>query len=114
MPTKPRRTAIYARLSLDRQNGAGIDRKLSDCRALCAEQGWAPIIEYIDDSISASRYSRKPRPAFEAMVGAAQRGEVGRIVVYHLDRLMRRPRDLEPIIDLAERGLVVADVVQGD
>ena len=45
---------------------------------------------------------------------AGDRGDVNRIVVYNLDRLYRRPRELEPIIDLADRGLIVADVDKGD
>jgi hypothetical protein len=48
------------------------------------------------------------------MLSAATSGDVNRIVVYNLDRLYRRPRELEPIIDLADRGLIVADVDKGD
>ena len=72
-----------------------------------------PVKEYVD-RISASRYSTKPRLAYDAMLAAAERGDVSRILVYHLDRLYRRPRELEPIIDLADRGLIVATVEHGD
>jgi site-specific DNA recombinase len=112
--SEPVTTAIYARISLDRQDGAGVERQVADCRVLAAERGWGPVVEYLDNSISASRFSRKPRPAYAEMLEAAQRGDIQRIVCYHLDRLYRQPRELEPIIELADRGLIVADVEKGD
>ncbi len=108
-------TAIYARISLDRQDGAGVSRQLEDCRSLASRNGWKPVSEFVDNDISASRYSRKPRPAYRAMLEAAGSGEVNRVVVYHIDRLYRQPRELEDWIDLADQGRVqVVSAHSGD
>jgi DNA invertase Pin-like site-specific DNA recombinase len=49
------------------------------------------------------------------LLEAIRAGEVSRIVVYHVDRLYRQPRELEELIDLAERGRVeVVSVVSGE
>ena len=93
------RTAIYARISDDRHDGAGVDRQLQDCRALVKSNGWGPAVEFVDNSVSA--YSGKPRPRYLAMLAALRDGSLGRVVVWHLDRLYRQPRELEDIIDLA-------------
>ena len=107
-------TAIYARISLDRQDGAGVDRQLEDCWALVRREGWQPVAEpYVDGSTSA--FSGKHRPRYQALLAAVNAGEVSRIVAWHLDRLYRQPRELEDIIDLADAGRVqVVTVRAGD
>jgi DNA invertase Pin-like site-specific DNA recombinase len=100
-------TAIYARISDDRADRAGVDRQLADCRALCKRKKW-PVDtrhEYVDNSVSASQ-SGKVRPQYRAMMTAIEAGEVNRIVVYMVDRLYRMPRELEDLIDLAIAGKV--------
>lgn len=42
------------------------------------------------------------------MLGRVERGEITGIVVWHTDRMLRQPRDLEKLIDLGSRGLRVA------
>lgn len=100
------RTALYARISEDRQDGAGVARQLADCRALASRKNWAPLVEFVDNDISASAYSRKVRTAYRRMLEGAREGELERIVVYHIDRLYRQPRELEDWIDLADQGRV--------
>src|SRR5438093_8205766 len=78
-------TAIYSRISEDRQDGAGVDRQLKDCRTLVKAHGWGPAREFIDNNVSA--FQKKPRPQYSAMLAAVKAGEVKRIVVYNLDRL---------------------------
>ncbi len=108
-------TAIYARISDDRQDGAGVSRQLEDCRALAKRNAWKPVIEFVDNDFSASRYTHKPRPAYRAMLEAAGSGEVSRVVIYHIDRLYRQPRELEDWIDLADQGRVqVVSAHSGD
>lgn len=106
-------TAIYARISLDRQDGAGVARQLDDCRSLAASEGWETV-EYVDNDISASRFSERPRPAYRAMLEAVRAGTVRRLVCWHTDRLYRQPRELEELLDLAEQThLRVASVQSG-
>jgi DNA invertase Pin-like site-specific DNA recombinase len=68
-------------------------------------------MEYVDRSISA--HSGKKRPQYELMLEAVREGEVDRIVIWHTDRLYRRPRELEDLVDLAEKGRVSIHSVSG-
>lgn len=104
-------TAIYARISLDRQDGAGVARQLDDCRSLAALKGWGAS-EFVDNDISASRFSDRPRPAYRAMLDGVQAGSIRRIVVWHTDRLYRQPRELEELLDLAEQDRLQVVTVQ--
>lgn len=71
---------------------------MADCRALCEREGWPIGAEYVDNDISA--YSGKRRPAFERMLeDLAERRRDG-VVVYHQDRLTRRPAELERFLDV--------------
>jgi site-specific DNA recombinase len=106
-------TAIYARISDDRQDGAGVDRQLEDCRALVKRERWQAMEPFVDGSTSA--FNGKVRPRYEALIAAVKAGEVNRIVVWHIDRLYRQPRELEDVIDLADAGRVqVVTVRAGD
>jgi site-specific DNA recombinase len=107
------KTAIYARISDDRHDGAGVDRQQEDCRALVKREGWEPAVDFVDNSISA--FSGKLRPRYRDLLAAVNAGEINRIVVWHLDRLYRLPRELEDIVDLADAGRVqVVTVRNGD
>ena len=87
--------AIYVRQSLDRDGkGAAVDRQLLACRKLCKEMGWTVSKVFEDNDISAT--SGKRRPAFEALLSSKPE----RIVVWHVDRLVRLSRELERVIDL--------------
>ncbi|MCX4575534.1 recombinase family protein [Streptomyces sp. NBC_01571] len=48
----------------------------------------------MDDNRSAWQRNRK-RPGWDEMPKAMGEGEVRHVVVYHPDRLMRQPKDLE-------------------
>jgi DNA invertase Pin-like site-specific DNA recombinase len=104
--------AIYARISEDRADGAGVDRQLADCRALVKRNGWGKAQEYTDNNFSA--FSGKVRPAYAQMLEATKAGIIGRIVVYNIDRLYRQPKELEVLIDLADRGQLSVVTCQGD
>src|ERR1700674_1749293 len=67
--------AIYARISEDRADGAGVDRQLADCRALVKRNGWGKAQEYTDNNISA--FSGKVRPAYAQMLEAIRAGIIG-------------------------------------
>jgi len=104
--------AIYARISEDRADGAGVDRQLADCRVLVKRNGWGKAQEYTDNNISA--FSGKVRPAYAQMLEAIKAGIIGRIVVYNIDRLYRQPRELEVLIELADKGQLSVVTCQGD
>ena len=109
-------TIIYGRLS-DDPNGqaeAVTERQIPDCERKCSDEGWPVWKVLIDNDISASRYTRKDRPAYAEALEAIRSGKVVRIVAWHLDRLYRRPKELEELIDLADSGAVTISTLQGD
>lgn len=90
----PTAAAIYARMSSDPgETRAGVDRQVEDCRALADRLGWAVAGTYVDNDLSA--FSGKPRPEYERMLTDLSDGLVDAVIVYNIDRLTRRPAELE-------------------
>jgi len=104
------RAGIYLRISSDPSGDRlGVTRQLKDCRARAAERGWDVVAVYEDNDVSAS--SSKPRPAYQRMLGDLEAGRIGAVVVWDLDRLTRRPIEVEQFIDLADgKGVALASV----
>lgn len=105
MPTAPQHAAIYARISNDSEGTrAGVSRQVEDCRKLAASLGWTVADEYVDNDISA--YSGKRRPEFERLLDDLARGSIDAVLVYHLDRLTRRPIELEQFLNTIDAAKV--------
>src|SRR5664280_836772 len=64
------------------------------CRELCDQRGWTITRVWSDNDISAT--TGKICPGFEALLTSNPR----RIVVWHIDRLVRLSKDLERVIAL--------------
>src|SRR5262245_37021030 len=104
---------IYARISSDREGDQlGVTRQIHDCRRLAERLGYVVADVYVDDDVSA--WSAKPRPEYERMLDDLRAGSIGGVLVWHLDRLTRHPRELESFIDLCEDLGVVLGCVTGD
>ena len=102
---------IYLRISDDRTGRqAGVGRQREDCEALATRLGLDVIDVFVDNDISAFDGSR--RPEYEAMLRHVTTG-VSRVVTWHLDRLYRRPRELEELLDLVEGRSVRIETVEG-
>lgn len=111
--TTETRAAIYARISQDtHETGLGVQRQLKDCRALAKRKGWTVVEEFVDNDVSASK--GKPRPAYTDMMAKLNAGVMDALVVWDVDRLTRLPRELEDVVDLAERRGVQLASVGGD
>jgi site-specific DNA recombinase len=68
---------------------------------------------YVDNDISAS--SGKPRPQYRSMLEAIKAGEVEGVIAWHPDRLYRKLRDLEELIEVAEaRSITIRTVRAGE
>lgn len=106
--------AIYARISKDiTGEGLGVERQLADCRNLALQRGWTIAEEYADNDISA--YRGKGRPAYERMLADIAAGQRDAVIVYNLDRLTRRPIELEEFTAIcAGAGLKQFGTVTGD
>ncbi|WP_081449636.1 recombinase family protein [Cellulomonas flavigena] len=101
--TTRRAVALYARISQDRSGDeAGVTRQLKDCRAEAERRGWTVAEEYVDDDVSA--YSGKRRPAYERMLRDITEGRRDAVVVWHMDRLHRRPIELEQFVAVCDKA----------
>src|SRR3989442_697497 len=97
--------AIYARISSDNDGtAAGVTRQVSDCQAWAARHGWTVAEVYIDNDVSA--YSGRHRPEYRRMLDGLLDGRCDGVLVYHLDRLHRQPRELEEFLDVCARARV--------
>jgi site-specific DNA recombinase len=99
------RAGIYARISSDREgDGLAVDRQLADCEQLAALKGWQVADRYVDDAVSA--YSGRRRPEYERMLDDLRDGAISGVVVYHLDRLHRQPKELEEFFEVCKAAAV--------
>lgn len=111
MSEKNIRAAIYLRQSKDREgNELAVDRQREDCVALCTAKGWTPT-EYMDNDCSASNGSR---PNYQRLLTDIRAGRVDAVVVWDLDRLHRRPIELEEFISLADEKHLALATVTGE
>lgn len=107
------RAAIYARISLDKQDGAGVARQTSECQKLARERGLDVVRTYSDNSKSA--YKGKLRPEFQRVLEDAQAGIFDVLIVWATDRLYRALTDLESLVTALEQaGIQIETVKSGD
>src|SRR5690242_19069537 len=101
--TKPVAVALYARISSDTEGrAAGVTRQIEDCRKLAASLGWIVAGEYVDNDISASTGKRPPE--YERMLTDMTDGVVDGVLAWKLDRLTRRPAELERFYETAQNA----------
>lgn len=106
------RAAIYARISKDTEGTElGVKRQQDDCRREADRRGWDVVGTYVDNDVSATR--TRVRPEFQRMIRDIESGQVQAVIVWALDRLTRSPRELEDIIDVADRFKVELANVSG-
>jgi site-specific DNA recombinase len=106
------RAGVYLRQSKDQYGtGLAVARQREDCLKLCGERGWEPT-EYVDNDVSA--FNGKTRPAYQRMLADIEAGHLCAVVVWDLDRLHRRPIELEHFMELADRHHLALATVSGD
>ena len=108
--------AIYCRISSDPEGTAlGVQRQEDMCRALAARLGLVVATVFVDNDVSASSRSKKPRPEYAAMLRRARLNEFGVIVAYSNSRLTRRPQEFNDLIDVAVKHQVrISTVASGE
>lgn len=98
----PKNAGIYCRLSFAPDKSLEkVERQEADCRKLAKQLGWTVREVYPDNSRSAWRRDRK-RPGWDRMLADIEAGQLDGILVYHGDRLIRQPWDLELLLKLAD------------
>jgi site-specific DNA recombinase len=100
---------IYCRISIA---GIGDTTKTDDqeriSRDLADRLGWPVVKTYTDHARSAWQRNRK-RPGWDDMLGDIEAGRITAVIVYHGDRLIRQPFDLEKLLGLADgKGIKLA------
>ena len=103
----PNAAAVYARISHDPEGDAlGVNRQVADCRDLAERRGWAVAEVYVDDDRSA--YSGRVRPEYRRMLDDIRAGTVDAVLVWHLDRLHRQPKELEEFFEVCDAARLTA------
>src|SRR5262249_36805304 len=96
------RAGVYCRLSEARTGDTTkVDDQERICRDLGGKLGWPVAEVYVDNNRSAWQRNRK-RKDWERMLADVDRGHINALLIYHGDRLIRQPFDLELLLNLAE------------
>lgn len=104
---------VYARISADLAGKAlGVQRQVEDCTAKAKALGWTVVETYVDNDVSASK--NVVRPEYNRLMTNIANGVVKAVVVYDLDRLTRKPAELEEFISLSDLTGVALANVSGD
>jgi len=88
--SRPKRVAIYTRVSTD---GQSVENQRRELLGVADRRGWEIVQEYSDHGISGAK-GRDKRPAFDRMLKDATRREFDMIVAWSVDRLGRSMQHL--------------------
>src|SRR6516225_7938303 len=94
--SKPKRVAIYVRVSTDNQNSK---RQRQELEAWAERAGHTVVKVFEDQGISGAK-GRDQRPQFDALLKAAVRREFNMIAVWSSDRLGRSLRHLVEVLEI--------------
>lgn len=117
MTNEGKRAAIYSRISKDRDGTAlGVGRQEHACRELARSLGYEVTHTLVDNDISASSSTKKPRPGYDELVALIEGRQVDAVICWDTDRLHRRPLELEHYITACgvDRGIPTHTVNAGD
>ena len=96
MAKKPKRAAIYARVST--KNGQTPKNQILRLREVAERAGWEVVEEFVDRGISGAK-GRDQRPAFDRLCKAATKREIDVVMAWSVDRLGRSLQDLVAILN---------------
>lgn len=107
-----RKTGIYLRISSDPEGKRlGVTRQREDCEKKAQALGWTIAEVYEDNDVSASNGTR---PAYQRLLADIEAERIGAVICWDLDRLHRRPIELETFITLADTHKIALASVGGD
>ena len=96
--------AIYSRKSKFTGKGESIGNQVDMCKEYvqlhCGEKALETAIVFEDEGFSGGNTNR---PAFQRMMAQIERGEIGTLVVYRLDRVSRNVSDFSGLIENLKR-----------
>ncbi len=102
---------IYTRVSTDEQASQGIslEAQLASCRAYCTARGW-PIAEEVCDAGHSAKNLK--RPGVVKVLDALRNRTVAGVIVWRLDRMIRRVRDLLQVMETAGEAAGIVSVTE--
>ncbi|MGH3672709.1 MAG: recombinase family protein [Pseudonocardiaceae bacterium] len=107
------RAAVYCRISEDpRGLEKGVTRQAEDCEALVRARGWRLVGTWTDNDVAVLRPGAY-RLQYDAMLAAADLGEITRIVAYGLSRLWRSRTERAAAIERLSKLRVGIALVKG-
>ena len=89
-PKKPKRVALYLRVSTSEQTTRNQRREL---HAVAERHGWHVVATYEDAGVSGAK-GRDKRPGFDRLMVAVARREIDMVAAWSVDRLGRSLTDL--------------------
>ena len=109
--TDPRAVVSYERLSRFKEtvgfreveSTVGEDRQAADAEALATEWELGPIDRHYRGDRSASEFRTQEREAFEQLMADIEAGQIGVVICWVFDRIIRDPEDQERLFKLCKR-----------
>lgn len=108
-------TAAYLRISIENKgrNGHGLDVQEEKCTVAAKLKDLTPPQMYVDENVSGTIEPGK-RPSMSKLLEDVSAGKVSTVIVYSLDRIGRRARDiLEFVYTLNEKGVELYVIREG-
>ncbi|MCA0297228.1 MAG: recombinase family protein [Actinobacteria bacterium] len=87
---KPR-AALYARLSVSREESVSIERQLASGHAYAESHGWEVVLEAVDDGVSATRNKPQDRDGWSSLLNSPT--SYDHVIIWKIDRLARKVID---------------------
>lgn len=101
-PSGVSRVALYARISVSKEESVSVSRQLDAGRKLAEARGWEIVGEFTDDGVSATANRPEDRAGWKALLAA---GGFDAVIIWKVDRLARKVLDfLHVDAVLQERG----------
>src|SRR5690242_7007395 len=101
-PARPRRVALYLRVSTD---GQTVENQRRELEAVAERHGWQIVKTFADEGISGAK-GRDKRPALDAMLKGVARREFDLVAAWSVDRLGRSLRHLVELLEeLKAKGI---------
>jgi site-specific DNA recombinase len=107
------KAAAYVRVSTNSQkvDGESLSTQRSSIQDYCTSRGWELVNVYEDAGISGTK---DDRPALQALLSAAQTGEIDAVIIRDLSRFGRSARDLlNNLQTLKDLGVTFVSIKEG-
>ncbi len=101
---------VYSRVSTEEQadSGASLNMQRDQCRAMAVALGHQQVEVLADDGYTGKDLKR---PAMQLLLAQVRAGEIAGVIIWKLDRLTRRVKDLLQLVELfGERNVALVSL----